>query len=134
MIDFDAIWRKIQEVQRRARAVSALEDRATDISVKYSDMPRGGGGNTQEDIRITLADTREEYLTAKAELESMRRELTESLACLSKWQHKDVIKKRYLEGKTIDQVGLEMGYERAQINRHLSEARRIINAAERAET
>lgn len=129
MIDFDAILRKDNEAKRKWAAWQRLKDRATDTSVHLSDMPKGGGGgNPQERAMIGMVEAEEVYLKAKTELDAMREELADAMVVLKKWQHMDVIRKRYLEGKSISETMEEIGYEWSQTNRFLTEARSLINA------
>ena len=128
MIDFDAIEEKENEARRKWNAWQRLRARATDTSVHLSDMPRGGGdGKTQEKAVVEMTDAESSYLQAMAELSDMRKELEKAMVCLTKWQHRDVITKRYLEGKTVTQTMMEIGYEWSQTQRFLNEARRAIN-------
>lgn len=130
MIDFDAIEEKENEVRRKWKAWQSLRERATDTSVHLSDMPRGGGdGKAQEKAIVEMTDVESSYLQAMAELSDMRKELEMAMGCLTKWQHRDVITKRYLEGKTVTQTMMEIGYEWSQTQRFLNEARRAINGA-----
>lgn len=128
MIDFDAIMRKDNETKRKWNAWQRLKERATDTSVHLSDMPRGGGdGKAQEKAVVEMTDAEASYRQAMAELSEMRNELRSAMQCLKKWQHRDVITKRYLEGKSVSQTMMEIGYEWSQTHRYINEAKRIIN-------
>ena len=130
MIDFDAISRKIEEVRRRENAVARLRARATDTSVKLSNMPRGGGdGKAMERDVVSLVDAQRDCDKAKAELKVMRSELRRAMRVLRDWQHIDVIRKHYIEGKNFQQIMLEIGYEEAQTRRFMKAAREIINGS-----
>ena len=130
MIDFEAILEKNNEVKRRKAAWLDLKERATNTSVQISDMPKGGGdGKRMERDVAGTVDAERDYLRAYEELKAMRRELSAILPVLKKWQHRDAIRKRYIEGKSIHRVMQEMGYEWAQTNRYMAEARKIIREA-----
>lgn len=130
MIDFDAITRKHEEYRRKLRAADTLRERATDISVHITGMPHGGsGGNQQERIRVEMVAAQEAAEETRKELTEMKRQLRPKIKRLQKWQHAAVIRKRYLDGKTIQQVAEEIGYEWSQTNRYLNEAKAIINQA-----
>ena len=129
MIDFDAISRKTEEVRRKMYAIELAWDRATDTSVKISDMPRNeGDGKAMERNAVNIADLKVDYKKASQELEIMRKELEDEMPKLEKWQHSAVIRKRYLEGKRLEQIMDEIGYEWAQTNRYIAEAKAIINS------
>lgn len=127
MIDFDAIMAKHDELRRKNRAAETLRERATDIAVHITDMPRGGGGNQQEKVRIELVAAQEAAMETQRELKEMLQPLRAKMKKLTKWQHKDVIRKRYIEGKTIESVADEIGYSWSQVNRHLNDAKEIMN-------
>lgn len=130
MIDFDMMTRKHEELRRRQKALDTLWERATDTSVKLTGMPHGGGsGNKSEQILIEIAAAEEACRETEAELAEMKRQIRRRMHRLRKWQHKDVIRKRFLEGKQIAQVATEIGYEWSQTNRYLNEAKALINKA-----
>lgn len=128
MVDFEAIMEKTKEVRRKKDALNRAREKATDTSPKLTGMPSGGGnGKRLENDVVNLVDIQAAHDKAEGELKALREELRPHLRRLKKWQHKDVIKKRYLEGKTISVVMEEIGYEWSQTNRFLTEARDIIN-------
>lgn len=128
MIDFDRMTRKHEELRRKQKAFDTMWERATDTSVKISGMPRGGGsGNQSERIMIEIAAAEEACKETAAELAEMKTQLRRRMRRLRKWQHREAIRKRFLEGKTITQVAAEIGYEWTQTNRYLKEAKALIN-------
>lgn len=134
MIDFDAILEKHKEVQRRQIALKNLREIATDTSVHLTDMPSGGGdGKRQERDVVNIVDAEQAYLRASAELKAMKKELSVYLPCLKKWQHKDAIEKRYMDGLSLNMIMQTMGYEWAQVNRFIAEGKEIILQAEAAQ-
>ena len=128
MIDFEAITEKDKEVKRKERAMRSLKERATDTSVKISGIP-GGNGDKQkmESILAAAIDAEASYKKASDELKELRSHLRKAMRRLKKWQHKDTIRKRYLEGKNLNQVAEEIGYEYRQTCRYIEEGKRIIN-------
>ena len=130
MIDFDAITRKHDEYRRKLKAADNLRERATDTSVHITGMPHGGsGGNQQERIRVDMVAAQEAAEEARKELDEMKSQLRPLIRRLKKWQHRDAIRKRYIDGKTIEATAEEIGYEWSQTNRFLKEAKAIINKA-----
>lgn len=130
MIDFDAITRKHDEYRRKLKAADNLRERATDTSVHITGMPHGGsGGNQQERIRVDMVAAQEAAEEARKELDEMKSKLRPLIRRLKKWQHRDAIRKRYIDGKTIEATAEEIGYEWSQTNRFLKEAKAIINKA-----
>ena len=129
MVDFDAIMAKDKEVKRKAEALQMIWARATDTSPKITGMPSGGGdGKRMERDVVGIVDAEKSYLQSNMELKAMREELATYLPRLTKWQHKDVIQLRYMEGKDINSVAERIGYEYRQTCRFIDEAKRIILA------
>lgn len=127
MIDFDAITEKHKEIERKKKAAEKFRERATDTSVHITNMPKGGGGNKQEILRVEMIAAQEAQQEAERELLEMLRPLRAKVKRLKKWQYRDTIRKRFIEGKTIQRTAEEIGYEWSQTNRYLNEAKTIIN-------
>lgn len=127
MIDFKAIEDKQREVDRKSRALDTLRAKAADTSSHITGMPHGGSdGKKMERAVVDLVDMQSSLRIAEEELKGMRRELSVYIHRLRKWQYKDTLKKRYMEGKTIQCVCEEIGYEWSQTNRYLNEAKKLV--------
>lgn len=129
MVNFEAILLKTEEVRRKEMAIERLRDRATDTSVKITDMPHGGGEHDKMGGYVaSIADLIEEAKKAERELKAMRQDLSRQMIVLQIWQEKDMIRKVYLEGKTIQAAADEIGYEYRQAWRYIEQARERINS------
>lgn len=128
MIDFKAMREKIKQVHRLKCASQRKWEAATRMSLVISDMPKGGGnGKATENNIVEMVTVKEEYNAARAELDEMKRALRRKMKRLKKWQHIAVIRKRYLEEKSLAEVMSEIGYEESQTKRFLRTAEDIIN-------
>jgi hypothetical protein len=128
MIDFKAMREKIKQVHRLKRASQRKWEAVTRMSPVISDMPKGGGnGKATENNIVEMVTVKEEYNAARAELDEMKRALRRKMKRLKKWQHIAVIRKRYLEEKSLAEVMSEIGYEESQTKRFLRTAEDIIN-------
>ena len=128
MIDFRAMREKIKQVHRLERAVMRKYADATRITTVISDMPRGGGtGKQMENSTVEMVTVKEEYYVAKDELAEMKRQLRAGMKRLEKWQHVAVIRKRYIEEKSVIEIMEEIGYEETQTKRFLKTAEDLIN-------
>ena len=128
MIDFEAILDKQEEVRRRKRGIRRAWEKATDTSVKLSDMPRGGGDPDPMGQKVAgIADMEAVCKQAEEELAEMRKALRRKMRRLSIWQEKDMIRKVYLEGESIQRAAVEIGYEYRQAWRYLKSGRETIN-------
>ena len=128
MIDFKAMREKIKQVHRLHRAVQRKYDDATRMTVTISDMPKAGGvGKQLENNVIEMVAVKDEYDAAKKELAEMKRALRAYMKRLDKWQHIAVIRKRYIEEKSLTEIMQEIGYEETQTKRFLKAAEDLIN-------
>ena len=128
MIDFKVMREKIKQVNRLNRAMQKKYEDATRMSPVLSDMPKGGGsGEKMANDVVEMVTVQEELDAAKAELLEMKEQLTNKMVKLDKWQHLAVIRKRYIEEKSITEIMDEIGYEESQTKRFLKAAEEIIN-------
>ena len=128
MIDFKVMREKIKQVNRLNRAMQKKYEDATRMSPVLSDMPKGGGsGDKMANDVVERVTVQEELDAAKAELLEMKEQLTNKMVKLDKWQHLAVIRKRYIEEKSITEIMDEIGYEESQTKRFLKAAEEIIN-------
>lgn len=128
MIDFKVMREKIKQVNRLNRAMQKKYEDATRMSQVLSDMPKGGGsGDKMANDVVEMVTVQEELDAAKAELLEMKEQLTNKMVKLDKWQHLAVIRKRYIEEKSITEIMDEIGYEESQTKRFLKAAEEIIN-------
>ena len=128
MIDFKVMREKIKQVNRLNRAMQKKYEDATRMSPVLSDMPKGGGsGDKMANDVVEMVTVQEELDAAKAELMEMKEQLTNKMVKLDKWQHLAVIRKRYIEEKSITEIMDEIGYEESQTKRFLKAAEEIIN-------
>lgn len=75
-----------------------LEANATRTTANVTGMPRGGGGNRQEEANIALADATEAYREALEELEALRAQLRPIVDALTDINEKAIMRMRYLDG------------------------------------
>ena len=128
MIDFKAMREKIKQVHRLRRAVSRKYADATRITVTVSDMPKAGGiGKQLENNVVEMVAVMDEYDEARKELDDMKSQLRRRMKRLDKWQHVAVIRKRYIEEKSVSEIMEEIGYEESQTKRFLKTAEDLIN-------
>lgn len=128
MIDFKVMREKIKQVNRLNRAMQKKYEDATRTTPVLSDMPKGGGtGDKMANDVVEMVTVKEEYFTAREELMEMKDQLSRKMIKLDKWQHVAVIRKRYIEEKSITEIMDEIGYEESQTKRFLKAAEEIIN-------
>ena len=128
MFDFKRILELHAEVRRKEGIIIRLRQRATDTTVHLSNMPKGGGdGQRMERDVVEIRAAEEELEAARKELAAMIAQLRVEMKKLHKWQHKMIIRKRYIEGKRLEDVAYETNYCWSHMNRCRKEAEEIIN-------
>jgi len=128
MFDFKRILELHAEVRRKQGIIIRLRQRATDTTVHLSNMPKGGGdGQRMERDVVEIRAAEEELEAARKELAAMIAQLRIEMKKLHKWQHKLIIRKRYIEGKRLEDVAYETNYCWSHMNRCRKEAEEIIN-------
>ena len=128
MFDFKRILELHAEVRRKQGIIIRLRQRATDTTVHLSNMPKGGGdGQRMERDVVEIRAAEEELEAARKELAAMIAQLRVEMRKLHKWQHKMIIRKRYIEGKRLEDVAYETNYCWSHMNRCRKEAEEIIN-------
>jgi len=128
MFDFKRILELHGEVRRKQGIIIRLRQRATDTTVHLSNMPKGGGdGQRMERDVVEIRAAEEELEAARKELAAMIAQLRIEMKKLHKWQHKLIIRKRYIEGKRLEDVAYETNYCWSHMNRCRKEAEEIIN-------
>lgn len=128
MFDFKRILELHAEVRRKEGIIIRLRQRATDTTVHLSNMPKGGGdGQRMERDVVEIRAAEEELEAARKELAAMIAQLRVEMRKLHKWQHKMIIRKRYIEGKRLEDVAYETNYCWSHMNRCRKEAEEIIN-------
>lgn len=128
MFDFKRILELHAEVRRKQGIIIRLRQRATDTTVHLSNMPKGGGdGQRMERDVVEIRAAEEELEAARKELAAMIAKLRVEMRKLHKWQYKLIIRKRYIEGKRLEDVAYETNYCWSHMNRCRKEAEEIIN-------
>lgn len=128
MFDFKRILELHAEVRRKQGIIIRLRQRATDTTVHLSNMPKGGGdGQRMERDVVEIRAAEEELEAARKELAAMIAQLRVEMKKLHKWQQKLIIRKRYIEGKRLEDVAYETNYCWSHMNRCRKEAEEIIN-------
>lgn len=126
MIDFRRMRWLIGKLQRVQWDVERKMANATRITSVITGMPRGGGGNRQEEANVILADVLDAYQDAAAELESMRTELKPLVDALPDPDEKAIMILRYFDGYSPEDIPEMVKLSRATVYAHLNRAERKI--------
>jgi len=120
MIDYEAITQKHEELRRKMKAADSLKKQAE----KATDRTE------QERIRTEIAASLVVIKGTEQELTEMKAALLPFIERLKNWKHAEIMRGRFIYGKTIKQTGHDAGYSWSQTNRLLREAKALINQME----
>lgn len=104
MIDFKRMRWLINKLPKIRWSVELKAANATRITATITGMPRGGGGNRQENAYIALADATDAYHEALEELEAMRAELEPLVDALTDIDERAVMRMRYMKGYKPEEI------------------------------
>ena len=132
MINFIRMRKLMRELPDIEWDLERLSANATRITSHITGMPRGGGGNRQEDVAIALADATDAYRAALDELAEMRAELEPMIDLLDDINDQGVMRMRYIKGYKPDEIAVILEMSRRGVYYHLSHSERIINRKQNA--
>lgn len=130
MIDFRRMRWLISKLQRVQWDVEQKTANATRITTNITGMPRGGGGNRQETALIILADVLDAYQDTRNELEAMRSELRPLLDALPDPDEKAIMRLRYMDGYSPEEIPAMVKLSRASVYAHIKRAERKIRGGQ----
>jgi len=126
MIDFRRMRWLMGKLDRIKWDVERKEANATRITSVITGMPRGGGGNRQEDAYVILADVLDAYREAIQELDDMRGELIPLIDSLPDPDGRAVMRMRYLDGYHPDEIATAIRRDVRSVYRYLKRSERQI--------
>lgn len=132
MIDFERMRYLMQAMPDLLWKVSVAQANATRTTSTITGMPHGGGQNHQEDGYINLAEIRDVYREAEAELEGMRKELNALLENYEDPRGKAYLRYRYINGRTLAEIAEAEGRDRTTVFRIIKHAECCIMRAQNA--
>lgn len=125
MIDFERMRELIRQVPRQCFEIQKALSAAVGGSPGFDDMPHGtsAGDKLERDV-IKLTEIRDAYAEAVEELETMRRELRPHISDLDDPNERAVMRLRYLDGYSPDQIASDcnVGMARMTVYRYLRSA------------
>lgn len=129
----NSILESRMEINRLKRKLSALEERATNVTSQLTGMPRGGSAD-RDAVLAALADATGEYYRRLAEAERRELEVVNFIDSVPTAEHRIILRLRYVDRKgwskvlrALSDAGLDMT-ERHMFRLHgaaLREAREL---------
>lgn len=106
-----------------------LRVRAEKVTQTISDMPKGSDGDGRNEAIIKMIDLGEKLTAEIAEYYNVGESVRNAIDSLEKEEHKLLLRYRYIDGYTFEQIAVMMNYSWRQIHRLHSEALNLVNVS-----
>ena len=114
LLEYQAIERRIKRLQSEKQG---WLEKATAVSPNLSDMPKGGGTDKIQNAVCRIADI-EQKINRDIDRQIDLRERIEAAVCaISDGKLRDLMRYRYIDGMTWEQIAVEMHYSYVHICR-----------------
>lgn len=114
LLEYQAIERRIKRLQSEKQG---WLEKATAVSPNLSDMPKGGGTDKIQNAVCRIADI-EQKINRDIDRQIDLRERIEAAVCaISDGRLRDLMRYRYIDGMTWEQIAVEMHYSYVHICR-----------------
>ena len=114
LLEYQAIERRIKRLQSEKRG---WLEKATAVSPNLSDMPKGGGADKIQNAVCRIADI-EQKINREIDRQIDLRERIEAAICaIPDGRLRDLMRYRYIDGMTWEQIAVEMHYSYVHICR-----------------
>ena len=113
-----------REIERKLEEVARLRSKLTRVTEVYSTEPRGGGtiyGKTEE-ILAKIVDMEKEIDADVDRLISIRDNIKAIIEAVEDDRERLLLQYRYLDGRTFEEIAVQMHYSWRQIHRLHSKA------------
>ena len=113
-----------REIERKLEEVARLRAKLTRVTEVYSTEPRGGGsiyGKTEE-ILAKIVDLEKEIDADVDRLISIRDNIKAIIEAVEDDRERLLLQYRYLDGRTFEEIAVQMHYSWRQIHRLHSKA------------
>lgn len=122
MVDLYRMRHLIRRYPFACYRVEQARIRAQKLTRMISDEPRGGGGNSTEEGILLYAAAKERKQAIADELTAMRQELAPCIDKLDDPLQLQVMRMRYLEGRSVREISYSLCYSEQHIFRVLHTA------------
>lgn len=102
------LCRKLKSLEDQLQSLREVEQSAK--IQQLSDMPKGGKQTDLSDVMVSLEVVFTKIIRARAECLKMKLEIESNIADMEDGVEADILRKRYLEFKTWEQICVEIGY------------------------
>lgn len=106
------------EVRQLQRMKARAWEQATRNTAQLSQVPAHGGGGKQ-DPAAAYAEYSGQLEKRTADLLNVQREILQTIEQVQDSRYRRLLRARYLEGMTWEQIAVEMDYSYSQVVKHL---------------
>lgn len=106
-------YRLDQRIKSKQEMIASLNDLATSCSATMTGMPRNpnSGGSRMADAVVKIIGLQEEIAADMERLVDLKADIVMSINAVDSIEHRLVLEKRYLCGKTWPEVAVDLGYK-----------------------
>jgi len=106
-------YRLDQRIKSKQEMIASLNDLATSCSATMTGMPRNpnSGGSRMADAVVKIIGLQEEIAADMERLVDLKADIVMSINAVDSVDHRLVLEKRYLCGKTWPEVAVDLGYK-----------------------
>lgn len=99
-----------RQIKNKTDELSMWRSRATKITPTYSGLPKGGGGDRIQTAVDNICRLEDEINAEIDRLIITRAEINEAIAKVEDERLREVLTLRYIQGKSWEQIAVEMHY------------------------
>ncbi len=114
LLEYQAIERRIKRLQSEKQG---WLEKATAVSPNLSDMPKGGGADKIQNAVCRIADIEQKINREIDRQIDLRERIEAAVVGLKDERFQDVMRYKYIDGKTLEWIAVEMNYSYKQICR-----------------
>lgn len=126
MIDLHRMRYLLRRYPQACHRVEQARIRAQKLTRPITDESRGGGGNSTEEGILLYAAAKERKQAIADELSAMRQELEPRIDALDSPLQAQVMRMRYMEGRSVRRISYSLCYSEQHIFRVLRAAEQIV--------
>lgn len=125
-----AILLKYQAIERRIKRLQAEKqgwmEKATAVTPVLSDMPKGGGADKIQNAVCRIADIEADINREIDRQIDLRERIETAICAIPDGRLRDLMRYRYIDGLTWEQIAVEMHYSYVHICRMHGQALAVI--------
>lgn len=108
-----------EQIKNKIKQLDVLNDMATNVTAKYSDMPRGSNTcqSKQDSVVTKIIDFQNEINRDIDALVDLKRAIYQKIQQVSNMEYRIILERRYLCFETWEQIAVDMDYSIQHVHR-----------------